>query len=119
VDLRVKTKISKLYRFESAHYLPYLPSEHRCRNLHGHNYSVVVTIEGPVLDNGFIMDFADLDTLVLPLIQTVDHRLLNEVEGLSNPTAELIAQWFLDRIPVAASVQLYENADSWVEVSRC
>jgi len=46
----------------------------------------------------------------------LDHRLLNEVEGLENPTAEIIASWFFQRIEGCESVRVYENDDSWAEV---
>lgn len=63
------------------------------------------------------MDFAEIDAEVAPLIKKVDHRLLNDVEGLENPTAEIIAAWFLQRISGCKSVRVYENDDSWAEVN--
>jgi len=54
----------------------------------------------------------------LPFIKQVDHKVLNEVEGLENPTAELIAAWFLARIPDCKSIRVYENDDSWAEIER-
>ena len=44
------------------------------------------------------MDFADLKAAVQPTIDALDHRLLNEVEGLENPTSEVIARWIWDRV---------------------
>lgn len=69
------------------------------------------------LDNrGFVLDFAELDAVVLPLLKQVDHKVLNDIEGLENPTAELIAQWFLDRVTGASRVRVFENDDCWAEV---
>src|SRR5262245_48253267 len=93
-----QTKIGRTYRFESAHYLPLVPKGHKCKNLHGHNYRVEIVICGTLDERGFVKDFAEIDAEIVPLIKKLDHRLLNEVEGLENPTAELIAAWFLQRI---------------------
>lgn len=112
------TRIGRTYRFESAHHLPKVPAGHRCRNLHGHNYRVDLIYAGKLDERGFVKDFAEIDDLVAPLLALVDHRLLNEVEGLENPTAEIIARWFLDRLPDCETVRVYETDTCWAEVSR-
>jgi 6-pyruvoyltetrahydropterin/6-carboxytetrahydropterin synthase len=52
------------------------------------------------------------------LIAQLDHRLLNDIDGLDNPTAEIIAAWLMDRISDCQSVRVYENDDCWAEVKR-
>jgi 6-pyruvoyltetrahydropterin/6-carboxytetrahydropterin synthase len=111
------TRIGRTFRFESAHFLPRVPEGHRCRNLHGHNYRVEIVVAGVLDARGFVLDFAEIDTAMAPLLKLVDHRLLNEVEGLENPTAEIIARWFLDRIPGCERARVYETDDCWAEVS--
>jgi 6-pyruvoyltetrahydropterin/6-carboxytetrahydropterin synthase len=110
------TRIGRTYRFESAHRLPCVPDGHKCKNLHGHNYRIEVVVSGKLDDRGFVADFAEIDAEVAPLIKKVDHRLLNDVEGLENPTAEIIAAWFLQRIKDCQLVRVYENDDCWAEV---
>lgn len=112
------TTIAREYRFESAHRLPKLPPTHKCSNLHGHNYRIVVYAAGELDERGFVMDFAELDAIVDPLIKQVDHRTLNDIPGLENPTAELIAAWFLERIPAASRVRVYETDECYAELSR-
>ena len=112
------TKIGRAYRFEAAHYLPLVPEGHRCRNLHGHNYRVEIVVSGTLDSRGFVLDFAELDDLMDPVLKQVDHRLLNDVKGLENPTAEIIAAWFLNQIPHCERVRVYENDDCWAEVAR-
>src|SRR5262249_19315868 len=94
-----------------------LPEGHKCRNLHGHNYRIDVVVHGALDARGFVKDFAEIDADIMPLIKMLDHRLLNEVEGLENPTAEIIASWLFQRIKGCESVRVYENDDSWAEVS--
>ena len=116
-EAELQTRIGRTYRFESAHHLPLVPEGHRCRNLHGHNYRMTVTLRGKPDGRGFVKDFAEIDELVAPLLERVDHRLLNDVEGLENPTAEIIAAWFFARIPDCERVRVYENDDCWAEVT--
>jgi 6-pyruvoyltetrahydropterin/6-carboxytetrahydropterin synthase len=110
--------IGRTFRFESAHFLPKVPDGHRCKNLHGHNYRIEVVVSGEVDGRGFVKDFGELDADMAPLLAKVDHKLLNEVAGLENPTAEIIARWFLDQIAGATRVKVWENDDCWAEVSR-
>jgi 6-pyruvoyltetrahydropterin/6-carboxytetrahydropterin synthase len=113
---KLQTCIGRTYRFEAAHHLPLLPEGHKCRNLHGHNYRIEVVVRGSLDARGFIKDFAEMDAEIMPLIKMVDHRLLNEVPGLENPTAEIIAGWFFQRIDDCDSVRVYENDNCWAEV---
>jgi 6-pyruvoyltetrahydropterin/6-carboxytetrahydropterin synthase len=111
------------YAFEAAHSLPRVPEHHKCRRMHGHSYKVRVTLEGPVDPAlGWLMDFADLDRVVEPILAELDHRVLNDVAGLENPTSELLAIWLWRRLapglPVLARVEVAETADSRCAVRR-
>lgn len=112
------SSIARTFTFEAAHHLPLLPEGHRCRNLHGHNYRVDVIVEGVLDARGFVMDFAEIEAEAMPLVRLLDHRLLNDVDGLSNPTAEQIAWWFLDRLAFCSRVRVYETDHCWAEAAR-
>lgn len=113
-------RVSASYNFEAAHQLPNLPDSHKCKRLHGHNYRVEISVEGPLDSRGFVIDFAELDAAVQPLIDELDHRFLNEIAGLENPTSEILALWLKDRIAAAIDmrplVRVYETPRYWVEV---
>ncbi len=81
--------------FEAAHYLPNLPDGHKCKRMHGHNYVVEVVLRAPIDPLiGMAWDYAVLDGHIDALIvNACDHRVLNEIEGLENPTGENIAIW--------------------------
>lgn len=70
--------------FESAHYLPRTPQGHKCRRLHGHSYRLEIEDPDQLLGEQHL----------LPLFNLVDHRFLNEIEGLENPTAEELCGFF-------------------------
>ena len=87
-------QIFKEYGFEAAHLLPHVPDGHKCKRLHGHSFRVEVHIEGPLHGElGWVMDFADISATVKPVIARLDHRYLNDIPGLENPTSEVLAQW--------------------------
>jgi 6-pyruvoyltetrahydropterin/6-carboxytetrahydropterin synthase len=113
-------KITQAFHFEAAHRLPHVGEKHRCYRLHGHSYRVEVNLEGAVDQrSGFVVDFFDIEAAFGPLLERLDHHYLNEIEGLENPTAELIAVWIFDRIkpklPQLASVKVFETPDCWAD----
>ena len=92
-------ELVKDFRFEAAHYLPSAPEGHKCRRMHGHSFHGEVAVRGPIDPRtGWLIDFADLKRAVDPVVSRLDHYLLNEIEGLENPTSEKIAVWIWDRV---------------------
>ena len=101
------TEISKQFRFESAHSLPNVPPGHKCARLHGHSFRVTVRVRGPVDPTlGWVIDFATIASAWKPLHEALDHRYLNEIEGLENPTSELLAAWIAARLQLPAPASL-------------
>ncbi|MEM7356482.1 MAG: 6-carboxytetrahydropterin synthase QueD [Acidobacteriota bacterium] len=95
-------EIFRSFTFEAAHFLPKTPEGHKCRRMHGHSFYVEVHVTGEVdAETGWVMDFADLKRAIEPIEQALDHRLLNDIEGLENPTSESIARWIWVRIEPA------------------
>lgn len=97
------------FTFEAAHRLPNVPEGHKCARLHGHSYRVEVHVRGEVEpEAGWVMDFADIEAAFDTVRDRLDHRYLNEVEGLENPTSENLARWvwqrLADRLPLARVV---------------
>lgn len=111
----MQTTITRRYHFEAAHFLPMVADDHKCKRVHGHNYEIEVTVTDQVKADGFLIDFADLDNVVMPLIGRIDHRCLNDIYGLENPTAELIAAWFLDQLAdhSVTEIRCFETKDCW------
>jgi 6-pyruvoyltetrahydropterin/6-carboxytetrahydropterin synthase len=102
------------FRFEAAHLLPHAPPEHRCRRLHGHSFKVTLTVTGePDPNTGWLMDYADIRRAWATLHELLDHRYLNDVEGLENPTSEILCAWIWEHLnstlPGLSSVTLAET----------
>lgn len=107
----------KEFSFEAAHLLPNVPPDHKCRRLHGHSFHVRVTVDGPVGDDtGWVMDFAELKAAFRPVQEQLDHRFLNDVPGLENPTSENLARWIWRELgpvlPALAAVEVRETCTS-------
>ncbi|MEO7964677.1 MAG: 6-carboxytetrahydropterin synthase QueD [Gemmatimonadaceae bacterium] len=107
-------EIFKEFSFEAAHRLPNVPSGHKCARLHGHSFQVRITITGePGAETGWILDFAEIKAVVAPLQDRLDHRYLNEIEGLENPTSEVLARWIWDSLvaglPGLSAVEVRET----------
>ncbi|HEY1550170.1 MAG TPA: 6-carboxytetrahydropterin synthase QueD [Kofleriaceae bacterium] len=114
----MRTRLERLYRFEAAHFLPKVPAGHKCARMHGHSYEIEIAIEGEIEpERGWLMDFAAIDEHVIPIIKQLDHQVLNEIEGLSNPTSELLAVWLWTKL--AHALPLSEVVVSETESSRC
>jgi 6-pyruvoyltetrahydropterin/6-carboxytetrahydropterin synthase len=109
-------RVRRRFGFEAAHRLPRHPG--KCRELHGHSFSLVVTVERPVdASSGLALDFGELKRIVeAEVIERLDHRFLNEL--IDNPTAERIAVWIWDRLapalPGLEEIELYETRRSSV-----
>ena len=85
-------ELSQRFSFDAAHHLDAGASENR--RLHGHSFYVEVTLRGePDPGTGFLRDFGEIDATLKQIRGLLDHRLLNEVEGLENPTLENIARF--------------------------
>jgi 6-pyruvoyltetrahydropterin/6-carboxytetrahydropterin synthase len=92
-------RIYKEFYFEAAHRLPSAPAGHPNARVHGHSFRVRVTVAGePDVKTGVVVHFDDLEAAVAEARDGLDHRFLNDVEGLSAPTLERIAMWLWDRL---------------------
>ncbi|MBK8977386.1 MAG: 6-carboxytetrahydropterin synthase QueD [Planctomycetes bacterium] len=111
------TEVFQEFRFEAAHRLAHLPESHPCHRLHGHSYRVRVCVAGPVDEaTGFVVDFAAIQRAMAPVLEALDHRLLDEVPGLAPSTCEHLAAWIWRRIEAAlpglSRVEVWEGAHS-------
>ena len=107
----MNVELERTFRFEAAHLLPHHPG--KCRELHGHGYCLVVTVDLPVdPTSGMAIDFSDLKQVVRQrVVSRLDHKYVNDV--IDNPTAERMAQWIWEQLAGALEgleeIELHET----------
>jgi 6-pyruvoyltetrahydropterin/6-carboxytetrahydropterin synthase len=116
----VNVRLVREFRFEAAHRLPNVPPGHKCARLHGHSFKIDVAVSGSVdPKTGWFLDYDVVDGAFRPLHDALDHRYLNEIPGLENPTSEFLARWVWDRLlpalPSLECVTVHETCDARCE----
>jgi len=119
-DAGTDVRLVRAFTFEAAHRLPNVPDGHKCARLHGHSFRVELVCEGPVdQKTGWLIDFGDIKRVFEPFLEQLDHRYLNDIEGLENPTAENLARWIWKRVkpqlPPLAQVTVAETCNAQCE----
>jgi 6-pyruvoyltetrahydropterin/6-carboxytetrahydropterin synthase len=110
LDAAGHAHVWRRYRFQAAHQLPNVPVGHKCGRLHGHGFEVIVHANQDIGDRDLSIDYDHLDSLWAPFHYELNYKCLNHIEGLSNPTSEVISAWLWRRL----KEQLPEL--SWVTV---
>lgn len=96
----MRARLSTKFHFESAHFMGnQYPEAHPNRRIHGHSFTGEVMIESEVDPlTGMVMEHEDLAVAVRQVVEKLDHRLLNDVPGLAQPTSEFICKWIFDEM---------------------
>ena len=128
---RKRVLVSKEFTFDAAHHLHCY--EGKCKNLHGHTYTVVFGISGLTDETGFVVDFADIKEIWKEDIDIhLDHRYLNDTLPKMNTTAENMVVWMYEKMTEALKqrdmapkqslrvefVRLFETPTSYAEARR-
>jgi 6-pyruvoyltetrahydropterin/6-carboxytetrahydropterin synthase len=111
-------KLYKEFFFEAAHFLPSAPSGHPNSRIHGHSFRLRVMLQGdPDPQTGLLMNLGDIAAAMQPILEQLDHRLLNEVEGLQVATLENLVRWIWERAKPAlpALAEIAVSRDTCME----
>ena len=124
-------ELTKIFRFDMAHRLSF--HRGKCRNLHGHSYKLEVTLSGIADENGMILDFNDMQDIILQhAVDILDHATViyegdallmqsfpKELKHVIFPyevTAENLCKWIFDRLKGAGltlkQVVIWETPNS-------
>ena len=108
-------EVFRTFRFHAARHLPNLDDNHICKKIHGHTFNLTVHVKNEINSKtGFVIDFFDIDEIVnSKVIINIDHKLLNDISKLSNPTSEHICLWIWEKlqnkIPGLSKIVLSED----------
>lgn len=117
-----RVELFREYTFDAARRLTALPAGHKCGRLHGHTFLLRVWVGGELdAKTGMLIDFADVDAALRPVLDALDHHDLNELPGLENPTTEHVAMWIWARakaaLPRMTRIELRESATAGVVIT--
>ena len=108
-------ELTYAFGFDAAHRFDAFPMGHPNRRMHGHSFQVEVAVRGtPDPRTGFVVEFTQFETACGTLRDTLDHRVLNEIEGLAQPSLERLSIWIweqlAEKIPSLARVTVRRNS---------
>ena len=87
------------FGFDAAHRFEAVPRGHKYRGVHGHSFRVEVALLGsPHPPHGFVADLEKIERACRALQRQLDHKLLNKIKSLNNPSLENLALWIWRRL---------------------
>jgi 6-pyruvoyltetrahydropterin/6-carboxytetrahydropterin synthase len=92
-------ELKVISKFAAAHQLAMVTE--KCENLHGHNWKIEVFVAGRELNRwGVLVDFGELKRHLSDVMDTLDHKFLNNIEAFCNinPSSENIAKYIADQM---------------------
>ena len=82
-------------RLESAHRLPKVGEDHKCYKLHGHGFEIDLYF---TVNSSECLGSQQINGASWWLVENLHHKYLNEIEGLENPTSEILSSWIFERL---------------------
>jgi len=117
---------SEMYRlrikshFDAAHKL--IDYEGKCAELHGHTWKVEVYVVGEKIDSvGILVDFSILEEKLNKIIERLDHKFLNDLKEIGNPTCENLSKYIFQNLKglpkhvKLEKVRVWEGEKNWCE----
>ncbi|MBT5157856.1 MAG: 6-carboxytetrahydropterin synthase [Rhodobiaceae bacterium] len=107
-------KLSREFTFDAAHSLGHYPAGHANTRVHGHSFRARVTVEGLPDDHGQIVDLEKMGAALKDMQARLDHQMLNEIEGLHQPTLENLCLWIWENLrqplPQICAVEVFRDS---------
>ena len=98
-------ELTKSFTFEAAHSLPGTTLGAASEEIHGHSFRAEVAVRGrPDPANGMVLDLGLLERAIAEVRKSLDHKLLNKVEGIRQPTLENLSRFVFDRVQHAGQI---------------
>jgi 6-pyruvoyltetrahydropterin/6-carboxytetrahydropterin synthase len=92
-------ELTYAFGFDAAHRFDAFPVGHPNRRMHGHSFQVEVAVRGtPDPTTGFVVEFTQIETVCGDLRDTLDHRVLNEIKALEQPSLERLSIWIWEHL---------------------
>ncbi len=113
-------ELSQRFFFDAAHTLNRKIETEGSLRIHGHTYEAEVTISGlPDLDTGMVIDLGILRSEIARVREMLDHRLLDEVEGLQPSTLENLCAFIRKHMEIAVPGLCSVTVERRVSGDKC
>jgi 6-pyruvoyltetrahydropterin/6-carboxytetrahydropterin synthase len=113
-----KLDVSRDFDISAAHHL--VDYEGKCKNVHGHNYKLTVTVRGSIdPKTGMVIDYGELKRIVTPVVDLLDHHELNEATALKKTTTENLLFWIWDKLEENGLENLHSLTLAESDKTRC
>ena len=133
-EAKMKVLVTTNLNFEAAHMLNSKKQTEevneqwfgKCKNLHGHNYKLFVTVEGNIRESGMVVNFVEMKKIIREkIVDVYDHSLINDLME-EIPTAENMCLLFWEKLEREFKdinvnlyeIKLYETDNSFVTIKR-
>jgi 6-pyruvoyltetrahydropterin/6-carboxytetrahydropterin synthase len=112
------TTFTETFAYCHAHHLPTFPEGHKCRGMHGHLSEVTITMDVDHTGRRYAFDHAEIDLMAARVLVKLDHKTINEIEGLADGLAETQLAWLVERFSMevgmlAGAVLREVHLDEW------
>jgi 6-pyruvoyltetrahydropterin/6-carboxytetrahydropterin synthase len=95
-------KLTQTFYFEAAHTLKAryvdVHTKMQSENIHGHTYIASISVEGKPDEDGMVKDFGHFKWAIEPIKLQLDHKFLDNVKGLGNPTMENLCLYIANQL---------------------
>lgn len=112
-------ELKQHFYIESARKLTKLPSTHPCSQIHGHSFKIVLTLRGtldPEIE--WVRDYHEIKSTAETLFRSLDHKVLNTISGLENPTSENLCRWIYKNLKLQIK-ELYQVTIMETTTTEC
>jgi 6-pyruvoyltetrahydropterin/6-carboxytetrahydropterin synthase len=95
-------EVTQRFFFEAAHTLRRRIETESSLRIHGHTYCAEVAVAGPMdAGSGMVVDLGELRLRIATLRERLDHRFLDEVDGLAHPTLEGLCRFIAEQLDLS------------------
>ncbi len=113
-------ELSQKFFFEAAHSLDRKIDAESSRRIHGHTYHAEVVISGtPDADSGMLVDLGFFRHEIERIRELLDHRFLDEVQGIGPATLENLCAYILDQLKDALPTLMQVSVERPASGDRC
>ena len=105
-------EVSVTGSFEASHYIDAKGAPDAYRRVHGHSFVVTVAVAGRPQEGGWLLDLGVLEGALKDVLAQLDHKVLNDIPGLEQPTFENLLLW------IEAQLKARGFAPSRLEIER-